>query len=72
MKKAKPCEVRIEFYELSDKQMEHLHKAERELRKAGVHFDTGYNFEEKRRDWEMDWSLKGAVVKFKKFKEEKE
>jgi len=57
--------VRIEFYGLTKKQMEHLFKAERELSKAGVSFDTGYDFEDKRRDWEFDWALKGAVVKIK-------
>ncbi len=58
--------VRIEFPNMSKKQMEHMFKAEKELLKAGVGFDTGFLFSEKRRDWEFDWSLKGAVVKIKK------
>lgn len=57
--------VRIQFVGLSKKQMEHLHKAEYELLEAGVSFDTGYDFEEQRRDWEFDWSLKGARVNIK-------
>ena len=63
--------VRIIFYDLSKEQMEHLHKAEKELLKAGVSFDTGYSFIEKERDWEFDWSLKGAKVKIKEEKLEK-
>jgi len=58
-------EVRIEFNNLSDEQMKHLFEAEKELSKAGVSFDTGYAFQEKRRDWEFDWSLKGATVRNK-------
>ena len=58
--------VRIGFHNLSKEQMKHLHKAESELLKAGVSFDTGYDFGEKRRDWEFDWSLTGARVKIKK------
>ena len=60
--------VRIAFYGLTKEQMKHLHKAESELSKAGVSFDTGYDFGEKRRDWEFDWSLKGARVTIKKRK----
>lgn len=62
----KQAEVRICFYKLSDKQMIHLHNAERELRRAGVNFDTGFDFTERRRDWEFDYSLKGAKVFCKK------
>lgn len=58
-------EVRIEFYDLEEAQMEHLFCAEKELSKAGVEFDTGYDFQKKRRDWEFDWSLKGAKVRKK-------
>ncbi len=68
LNKEKSDWVRIFFTGLTKEQMEHLHKAERELWKAGVSFDTGYDFEEKRRDWEWDWSLKGAQVKVKKEK----
>ena len=64
-KKEKSDWVRIFFTDLTEEQMKHLHKAERELGRAGVSFDTGYDFEEKRRDWEFDWSLRGARVKIK-------
>ena len=57
--------VRIQFVNLSKEQMEHLFRAETELLKAGVSFDTGYNFETKTRDWELDWALKGARVSIK-------
>ena len=68
MKKKKTNYVRIEFYNLSEEQMKHLHNAESQLLDAGVSFDTGYDFEEKRRDWEFDFSLKGARVKIEKAK----
>jgi len=55
--------VRIFFADVNDEQMKHLMKAERELMKAGVDFDTG--FDGKERDWDFDWSLKGARVKIK-------
>jgi len=29
----------------------------------GIYFDTGYACEEGIRDWELDWSLKGATPK---------
>jgi len=57
--------ARIEFYNLTPEQLIHLNKAEVELSRAGVSFDTGYNFCESRRDWEFDWSLKGAIIKTK-------
>ena len=63
--------VLIQFEKLTDKQMKHLHKAELELGNAGVSFDTGFDFETKIRDWEFDWSLKGARVKIKKGGENK-
>ena len=62
------AEIRISFYDLNKVQMEALFNAERELSKAGLSFDTGYDFGEKRRDWEFDWSLKGAKVFCKKHK----
>ena len=64
----KKVEVLITFTDLTEEQMKHLHKAENELLKAGVTFDTGYDFEEKRRDWEFDWSLEGAEVLLKEKK----
>jgi len=67
MKELKDCEVVIKFLDLSKDQLEHLFKAEDELEKAGVLFDTGAGGG--CRDWEFDWSLRGAVVKFKRIKE---
>ena len=58
-------EARIEFYNLNNLQLKHLHRAEEHLSKAGISFDTGYDFKEKRRDWEFDWSLEGAKIKEK-------
>ena len=57
-------EVLIRFPNLSDEQRKHLFRAEVELEKAGVTFDTGHGGEG--RDWEFDWSLTGAEVLFKK------
>lgn len=57
--------VQIQFHDLSKKQLEHLFKAESELLNAGIEFDTGYDFGNKRRDWEFDWSLRGASVRIK-------
>jgi len=45
-------------------QLEALFQAEALLRQAGVSFDTGYGCGG--RDWEFDWSLKGAYVKLGK------
>ncbi len=47
-------------------QLQHLFQAQTELSKAGVTFDTGSNIqsgETSTRDWELDWSLKGATVR---------
>ena len=62
-KKNNNAGARIEFYNLTPKQMMHLNRAEVELSRAGISFDTGYDFKEDRRDWEFDWSLKGANLK---------
>ncbi len=56
-------EVAIKFPDLTQEKRKHLFKAERELSKAGIHFDTGYGC--KTRVWEFDWSLKGAEVNLK-------
>ena len=66
------AEVTIQFKDLTKDQMEHLHKAESELSKAGVSFDTSFDFGTNTRDWEFDWSLEGARVVLKKAKHEKE
>ena len=51
-------------------QLEAVFQAESLLRKAGVRFDTGYGCGG--RDWEFDWSLKGAYVKLRKTLTEQE
>ena len=51
---------------LSEEQLKHLQKAEKELLKAGVSFDTGYDLVNHVRDWELDWSLEGAILTNKK------
>ncbi|TET41483.1 MAG: hypothetical protein E3J60_04445 [Dehalococcoidia bacterium] len=56
--------LQMEFAGLSKEQLEHLFKAEKELRKAGVSFDRGYGC--KKRIWELDWSLKGVKTVLKK------
>jgi len=43
----------------SAEQLKEIIEAEEHLRKAGVTFDTGSSTYE--RDWELDWSLKGAT-----------
>jgi len=43
------------------KDLEKIFQAERFLAEAGVSFDTGYG--SGCRDWEFDWSLRGAFVK---------
>lgn len=60
--------VGIHFTGLTEEQMFHLFSAEKELGKAGVTFDAGFNFITDTRDWEFDWSLKGAWVSRKKRK----
>ena len=69
----KPCEVVIKF-SVNVKKLDHIYNAIAELSKAGVSFDTGgcregdlVNY-----DWEFDWSLKGAEVFFKRFKNAKD
>jgi len=60
MKKAN-VNVDIIFKNRTKKQMEHLDKAEMELLKAGMRFDTNYNFPTKTRTWFLD-SVKGVRV----------
>jgi len=59
-------EVKIQFdlNSMTKDQIEALFEAEKWLLKAGIYFDTGAG--EGKRDWQLDWSLKGPVkVKFK-------
>lgn len=60
------AEVTVEFPNLTEEQLKHLYKAESQLLKVGVSFDTGYDLCEKKRVWEFDWSLEGAKVVLKK------
>jgi len=60
------AEVKIQFKNKTKEQLKHLFNAEKELSKAGVSFDTGYDLGAKVRDWEFDWSLRGAEVVIKK------
>jgi len=58
--------ARLIFEHPTEDQLKHIHKAEDELAKAGVTFDTGSNLDNGKiisRDWELDWSLKGAIIK---------
>lgn len=69
-KRNQQCEVNIHFSVPKDKR-EHILNAEKELRQAGVSFDTGASMRSKgfERDWEFDWSLSDNVkVSFRKFK----
>jgi len=50
----------------SKTQLRHLYHAQQSLRKAGVSFDSGTSIIKGKptsRDWELDWSLKGAKLK---------
>jgi hypothetical protein len=49
----------------SEEQLAHIHKAEEELTKAGVTFDSSSDCEGDKilaREWQLDWSLKGATL----------
>ena len=59
--------IQIPTADMSEEQRQHLHKAEIHLCDAGVSFDTGMDMGSRIRDWEFDWSLKGATVLFKRF-----
>ena len=52
----------LKFKVESKEQLNYLFKAEGYLHKAGVEFDTGYDTVNGVRDWELDWSLKGAEL----------
>lgn len=55
--------AKLIFENPTQEQLEHIYKAEDELGKAGVTFDVGKSLDEGKvlsRDWELDWSLKGA------------
>jgi len=58
--------ARLVFEKPTEEQLEHIFKAEQELQKAGVTFDTGCMLDDDgtilNRDWELDWSLTGAKI----------
>ena len=43
------------------KKLQRIIEIESELRDVGVAFDTGYNFEKKTREWELD-DVEGATI----------
>lgn len=57
--KKKKCSVTLQI-PYNKKTLEHIFKAEGELRKAGVSFDTGAWVQKGIREWQLDFSLKGA------------
>ena len=48
-------------------QLQHISKAEKALARAGITFDVGSamdgNGNSLTREWELDWSLKGAEIR---------
>ncbi len=63
MKKLKNPRATLQFpINVGTPEWGHLMEAERHLHKAGVSFDTGYAVQEHIREWELDWSLKGAKL----------
>lgn len=66
----KEAEVLIQLPFATQEQREKIFQIEKLLLEAGVSFDTGSDGIT--RDWEFDWSLEGAKVFFKKFKDEKD
>lgn len=53
--------LEIDIAEMSESDLKKLSQAEMLLSEIGIHFDTGSGFG--KRDWELDWSLKGATTK---------
>ena len=65
--KTKECEVLISF-NVKYKDLDKMFQIEKLMREMGIKFDTGFSIPDRRRDWEFDYSLKGAKVYFKRFK----
>lgn len=63
--------LQIDHKAMTEEQKSHLRNAERELSAAGITFDTGYDLGSGIRDWELDWSLKGASLRNPREPEEK-
>ncbi|MHC4121989.1 MAG: hypothetical protein ACYSSI_00315 [Planctomycetota bacterium] len=69
MSTPRECEVTVSF-EVPKNKMQHIYNAATELAKAGITFDTGGTCTDPvSYDWEFDGSLKGARVKFKRFRD---
>ena len=62
------CEVVFKIPNPTEK-LDAIYRAIDALREIGITFDTGCGFGFY--DWELDWSLKGAKVLFKKFSDGK-
>lgn len=65
--------VGIQFHNLTKEQMDKLYQASSLLSEIGIGFDTGGTVgdDERRYDWEWDWSLTGPVkVVFRNFVDE--
>jgi len=57
--------AKLIFENLTEEQLKHIHKAETELSRADVTFDTGSDVRDSKllnRVWELDWSLKRAEI----------
>lgn len=67
MRPMREAEVSIRFSPRSRRQVKHLYGAAGELSKAGVFFDTGVGA--KGNDWEFDWSLRGAKVFLRRYRD---
>jgi hypothetical protein len=64
-----PAEVAITFGPLEKDRLCHVFRAQDQLHKAGIRFDTSMDVGLGQRDWELDWSLHGpAEVRFRRFK----
>jgi hypothetical protein len=69
-KELRECEVVIRV-KIPKNKMKDLYAAIDALNKAGITFDTGGTCSDPvQYDLEFDWSLKGAKVFFKRFKDE--
>jgi len=57
-------EIKIEIPNIDDREkLNAITKIEDALGELGITFDTGFDFQENRRDWFFDFSLRGARVK---------
>lgn len=73
LKEGRECEVTIRIPYKDQEAFDHLLKAQKELASAGVMFDSGSWIANEQitiniREWQFDFSLKGAKVILKKVK----